>query len=78
MISCLEYALIQNSDIILMQESWIETNQISIFHFSFDRIIFYISFDLIDEIKFKIMAFISKKSKFQITFKSDISNDSNI
>ena len=75
MISCLEYALTKNSDIILMQKSWIDDNQISISHPSFDRITSLVVSNLIDQIKFKTMTFISKQSNFHVTSKSDISND---
>ena len=62
-----------------MQKSWIEKNEIIIFHFAYDRIMSDISAEMIDQNKkFKIMIFVLKKSTLKITFKSDISNDSNV
>ena len=79
MISCLKYAFDQKTDIILMQKSWIENNEIIIFHFAYDRIMFSISAEMIDQNKkFKIIIFVLKKSTLKITFKSDISNDSDV
>ena len=61
-----------------MQKSWIENNEIIIFHFAYDRIMFSISAEMIDQNKkFRIMTFVSKKSTLKITFRFDISNDSN-
>ena len=78
MISYLKYAFDQKTEIILMQKSWIENNEITIFHFVYDRIMFSISAEMIDQNKkFKIIIFVSKKSTLKITSKSDISNDSN-
>ena len=62
-----------------MQKSWIENNEIIIFYFAYDRIMFNISAEMIDQNKkFKTMTFVLKKSTLKITFKSDISNDSNV
>ena len=78
MISCLKYAFNHKIDIIFMQKSWIEKNKIIIFHFVYDRIMFDISVEMIDQNKkFKITIFVLKKSTLKITFKFDISNDSN-
>ena len=77
MISCLKYAFDQKTDIILMQKSWIENNEIIIFHFAYDQIMPSISAEMIDQNKkFRIMIFVSKKSILKITFKFDILNDS--
>ena len=79
MISCLKYTFDQKTDIILMQESWIEDNEIIIFHFAYDQIMSNISAEMIDQNKeFRIMTFILKKSALKIRFKSDISNDSDL
>ena len=79
MISCLKYAFDKKTDIILMQESWIEKNEIIIFHFAYDRIMSDISAEMIDQNKkFKIMTFVLKKSTLKITFRPDISNDSDV
>ena len=77
MISCLKYAFDQKTDIILMQKSWIKNNKIIIFYFVYDRIMSSISAEIIDQNKrFKIIIFVSKKLTLKITFKFDISNDS--
>ena len=79
MILCLKYAFDQKIDIIFMQKSWIEKNDIIIFHSAYDQITSNTSAEMIDQNKkFKIMTFILKKSTLKITFRSDISNDSNI
>ena len=79
MISCLKYAFDQKTDIILMQKSWIENNEIIIFHFVYDQIMSDRSVKMIDQNKkFKIMTFVLKKSTLKITFRSNITNDSNI
>ena len=79
MISCLKYAFDKKIDIIFMQKSWIEKNNVIIFHFAYDRIMSSTSAEMIDQNKkFKIMIFVLKKSTLKITFKFDISNDSNI
>ena len=78
-ISCLKYAFDQKIDIIFMQKSWIEKNDIIIFHFAYDRIMFNILTEMINQNKkFKIMIFVLKKSTIKITFKFDISNDSDV
>ena len=62
MISCLKYAFDQKIDIIFMQESWIEKNEIIIFHFAYDWIMSDISAEMIDQNKkSKIMIFCFKK-----------------
>ena len=62
-----------------MQKSWIEKNDIIIFHFAYNRIMFDISAEMINQNKkFKIMIFVLKKSPLKITFKSDILNDSDV
>ena len=79
MISCLKYAFNQKIDIIFMQKLWIEKNDIIIFHSAYNRITFNTSAEMIDQNKkFKIMIFVLKKSTLKITFRSDISNDSDI
>ena len=79
MISCLKYTFDQKTDIILMQESWIENNKIIIFYFVYDRIMSNKSVDMIDQNKkLRIMTFILKKSTLKITLRSNITNDSNI
>ena len=51
---------------------------LSIIGFAYDQIMSDISAEMIDQNKkFKIMIFVLKKSTLKITFKSDISNDSN-
>ena len=79
MISCLEYAFDQKTDIILMQESWIEDNEITISHPAYDQIMSSISAEMIDQNKKpRTMTFVSKKSALKITPRSDISNDSDL
>ena len=79
MISCLKYAFDQKTDIILMQKSWIENNEIIIFYFAYDQIMSDKSVEMIDQNKkFKIMTFVLKKSALKITFKFNITNDLNI
>ena len=79
MISCLKYAFDSKINIIFMQKSWIEKNDIIIFHFAYNQIMSDTSVKMIDQNKkFKIMIFVLKKSILKITFKFDISNDSNV
>ena len=79
MISCLKYAFNQKINVIFMQKSWIEKNNIIIFHFAYDRIMSNNSAEMIDQNKkLKIMIFVLKKLTLKITFKFDISNDSNV
>ena len=50
-----------------------------IFHFAYDRIIPSTSAEMIDQNKkFRTMTFVLKKSALKITFRSDISNDSDV
>ena len=79
MISCLKYAFDQKTDIIFMQESWIEKNKIIIFHFAYDRIMSDTTAAMIDQNKkSKTMTFVLKKSALKITPRPDISNDSDV
>ena len=58
MISCLKYAFDQKIDIIFMQKSWIEKNDIIIFHFAYDQIMSDTSAEMNDQNKkFRIMIF---------------------
>ena len=71
----LEYT-VKNANIVLLQESWIENDNISISHFAFTKI----AFNNDNQAKFKarIMTFISKSSNINCISRYDISNDSNI
>ena len=68
----LDYA-VKNADIILIQESWIENNNISISHPAFIKIVW-----TERTVKARIMTFISKKANLNCTPRYDISNDSDI
>ena len=69
----LNYAM-KNTNIVLLQNSWIENNNISILHFAFTKI----AFAEQENFKARIMTFISKKANLNCTSRYDISNDSNI
>ena len=69
----LEYA-VKNADIVLLQESWIENNNISISHSAFIKI----AFNTEQNVKAQTMTFVSKNAKLNCTPRYDISNDSNI
>ena len=71
----LEYA-VKNANIVLLQESWIEKNNISISHFAFTKIAF--NNDNQTNFKARTMTFISKSSNVNCTSRYDISNDSDI
>ena len=68
----LNYA-VKNADIVLLQESWIENNNISISHSAFMKVAW-----TEKNVKARIMTFISKKTNLNCISKYDISNDSNI
>ena len=79
MISCLEYAFDQKTDIILMQEPWIGDNEITISHLAYDRIMPDRSAEMIDQNKKpRTMTFVLKKSALKITPRPDITNDPDI
>ena len=72
----MKYAFDQKIDIIFMQKSWIEKNDIIIFYFVYDRIMSDTLAEMIDQNKkFKIMTFVLKKSILKITFRFDILNN---
>ena len=70
----LDYA-VKNADIVLLQESWIENNNISISHPAFMKVAW-----TEKNVKARIMTFISKKANLNLncTPRYDISNDSDI
>ena len=70
----LDYA-VKNADIVLLQESWIENNNISISHSAFMKIAFN---DNQANFKVRIMTFVSKSANLNCTSRYDISNDSDI
>ena len=70
----LDYA-VKNADIVLLQESWIENNNISISHSAFKKIAFN---DNQTKFKARIMTFVSKSANLNCTSRYDISNDSDI
>ena len=69
----LEYE-VDNADLVLSQESWIENNNISISHPAFIKIVF----NTEQNVKAQTMTFVSKNAKLNCTSRYDISNDSNI
>ena len=69
----LEYA-VKNVNIVLLQESWIENDNISISHFAFIKI----AFNIEQNVKARTITFVSKNAKLNCTSRYDISNDSNI
>jgi hypothetical protein len=74
MISCLEYDLKKKIDIICMQESWIESNQITISHSTFNRILS----EQKETHKQRIIIFVFKTFKFSITSRSNLCSNTNI
>jgi hypothetical protein len=74
MISCLEYDLKKKIDIICMQESWIESNQIIISHSTFNRILS----EQKETHKQRVIIFVSKTFKFSITSRSNLCSNTNI
>ncbi len=74
MISCLEYDLKKKINIIYIQESWIESNQITISHSTFNRIL-----SEQEEIhKQRVMIFVSKSFNFSITSRSNLCSNTTI
>ena len=71
----LEYA-VKNANIVLLQEPWIENDNISISHPAFTKIAFNI--DNQADFKARTMAFISKNSNINCSSRYDISNDLDI
>ena len=69
----LDYA-VKNIDIVLLQESWIEKNDISISHSTFIKI----TITEQENFKARIMTFISKNANLNCISRYDISNDSDI
>ena len=76
MISCLEYDLENKIDIICMQESWIESNQITISHSAFNRILSEQNED--ESHKQRVITFVSKSFQYSVTSRSDLCSDTNI
>jgi hypothetical protein len=75
MTSCLKFAT-KTVDIILIQEFWIDQNQIIISHSAFTCIMSNLAIS--NEHKSRILAFISKTFKLNATSRSDISFDTDI
>ena len=69
----LEYA-VKNADIVLLQESWIGNNNISISHFTFIKI----AFNTEQNVGARTMTFVLNNAKLNCTSRYNISNDSNI
>ncbi len=63
MISCLEYDLEKKINIIWMQESWSKSNQITISHSTFNRILS----EQEESHKQRVITFVSKSFKFSVT-----------
>jgi hypothetical protein len=76
MISCLEYDLKKKIDIVCMQESWIDLNQIIISHSAFNRIL--LEQEENETHKQRIMTFVSKKFKFSVTSRSNLCSNTDI
>jgi hypothetical protein len=74
MISCLKYDLKKKINIICIQESWIESNQIIISHSTFNRILF----EQEKTHKQRIMIFVFKSFNFSVTFRSNLCSNTNI
>jgi hypothetical protein len=74
MISCLKYKLKKKINIICIQESWIDSNQITISHSTFNRILL----EQKDTHKQRVMTFVSKIFKFSVTSRSNLCSDTNI
>ena len=69
----LEY-VVKNANVVLLQESWIENNNIQISHLAFIKI----AFNIKRNAKAKTMAFISKETNLYCTSSYNISNDLDI
>ena len=69
----LEYA-VKNVNIVLLQESWIENDNISISHFAFIKI----AFNIEQNVKARTMTFVSKNAKLNYFSRYNILNHSNI
>ena len=69
----LKYA-VKNANIMLLQESWIENNNISILHFAFIKI----AFNTEHNVKTRTMIFVSKNANLNYISRYNISNDFNI
>ena len=76
MISCLEYGLTKKIDIVLIQEPWIGDNQITISHPSYTCIMPAIG--QLDKHKPRVLSFVSKSFKLNITPRLDISSNTDI
>ena len=76
MISCLEYDLEKKVDIICMQKSWIDANQVTISHSAYIKILSELKDD--ETHKQRVIIFVSKKCEFVITSRSDLINDTDI
>jgi flagellar hook-basal body complex protein FliE len=76
MISCLEYDLEKKIDIICMQESWIGSNQITIFHSTFNRIL--LEQKQNETHKQRIVTFVFKKFIFFVTSRSNLCSNTDI
>jgi hypothetical protein len=74
MISCLEYELKKKINIICIQESWIDSNQIIISHSTFNRILL----EQKDTHRQSVVMFVSKTFKFSVTSRSNLCSDTNI
>jgi hypothetical protein len=74
MISCLKYDLKKKINIICIQESWIEANQIIISHSTYNRILS----DQKESHKQRVMTFVFKSFKFSITSRSNLCTNTNI
>ena len=68
----LKYA-VKNAKIVLLQESWIENNNISISHLAFIKI----AFNTKQNVKARTITFVSKNANLSCISRYDISNDSN-
>ena len=75
MTSCLEFA-VKKADIILIQESWIEQNQIIISHPSFICIMS--NLDESDKHKSRVLTFVSKTFHLNVTSRPDIFSNTDI
>ncbi len=74
MISWLEYDLKKKINIICIQESWIESNQIIISHSTFNKMLS----EQKETYKQRIMIFVSKSFKFSVTSRSNLCSNTNI
>ncbi len=74
MISCLEYDIEKKINIICMQKSWIESNQVIISHSTFNRILS----EQKKSHKQRVITFVSKSFKFSVTSRSNLCMNTNI